>query len=121
MSEELAKWARVPTELMETLIPEGVEYSTIFVEPATEETEAVTRQKTLREFVFPHCTHDLQDGTTIFQLACNQKAYGRDIGVNDDDHAQWNSYLSAYGDYGSDSWFDRDGKNSLIAEIGEVI
>lgn len=118
------RWAHCKTELMDTLIPKGVAYGSIEIEPAVCDEEgdelvpAVTRQKTLREFVFPHCTHDLEDGTTVFLLACKQKSYGRDIGVEEEDLMDWNQYLSNYG-HGEDTWLTPEEAQELMPETDQ--
>ena len=112
-------WAHCKTELMEELIPVGVPYGTVEVEPAeydedgNELTPAVTRQKTLREFVFSHLTHDLADGTTVFLLAAKQKDYGRDYGPEEDDLNDWHLYLSNYG-HGKETWLTTEEAMALL-------
>ena len=115
------RWAHCKTELMNELIPVGVPCGTIEEAPATydeegnELTQPVRRQKTLREFVFPHLTHDLEDGTTVFLLACKQKSYGRDHGVEEKDLIDWNMYLSNY-EYGENTWLTTEEAMALLPE-----
>ena len=90
------KFARVPTESMETLIPEGVPYSTIPTGEVVGD-ESVTRQKTLREFIFSHMTRDMEDGTTVFLLACRTHSTYRMKGVDENDIIDWLGFLAPYG------------------------
>lgn len=97
------KYARVPTALMESEIPEIVPFSTTTNEDGEE------RQRTLREFVFSHRTWDMEDGTTIFRLACDQsgKGYRHERGTDENDLMDWNGFLSPYG-YGEDTWIEHE-------------
>ena len=96
-------YARVPTEQMETLIPEGIAYSTTPTGNTIGEGEDASvelRQRTLREFTHPHVTHDLPNGTTVFLCNCNQAPDrgGRiDYGMTEEDIIDWRGYLKANG------------------------
>ncbi len=120
------KWAHCQTQLLNELIPNGVRYGEIEETPAVYDEEtgelitpAVTRQKTLREFIFDRCTFDLVDGTTVLLLACDQKKHGRDKGVDAQDLMDWNGFLTPYG-HGEDTWLDTAAALELRDTIGVV-
>lgn len=108
----IVRYARVPTELMETSIPEGIKFSVVQGEDGTE------RQKTLREFVFTHLTWDMDDSTTIFRLACDESGRGyRYIrGTDEDDMIDWEFYLTQFGAYGADTWLTHEEVMQLIPQ-----
>ena len=115
------KYARVPTAAMETPIPDGVKFSTAPTGKHTgkgEKRVAVTRQKTLREFVFPHMTHDLDDGTTVFLLACKTHSTYRMEGVDEQDLIDWNAFLTPYG-HGRKTWLNQEERDALLPEEEE--
>ena len=119
---DCVKFVRGPTEAMETPIPEGVPYSTIPTGEYTgegEEQVAVTRQKVLREFIFSHMTTDLDDGTTVFLLACKTHSTYRIHGVTEADLIDWDSFLSPYG-HGRDTWLTLDERNELLPKEEEL-
>jgi len=106
------KYARVPTEQMNTLIPEGVPYSV----------SSKGDQRTLREFTHPHMTHDLPDATTIFLLNCNQDPDhgGRiDSGVAEADLVDWHGFLAPYG-VGEDTWLSHAEVRALLIKFGII-
>ncbi len=112
----IAKYARVPTPKMETLIPEGVPHSTVSTGEYIgegEERVAVTRQKTLREFTFPHMTNDLDDGYTVVLLACKTHSTYRLEGVDEQDLIEWDNFLAPYG-HGEDTWLNQAERDELV-------
>jgi len=96
----ICKFARVKTELMETLIPEGVPFSTTPTGEVDAEDAPILRQRTLREFTHPQVTLDLDDGTSVFMLNCNQEPDrgGRTgWGPEQMDIDEWLTFLEPHG------------------------
>lgn len=105
-------WVRCPTELLDTPIPKGIGGGVW-----RDGTNEVA--KTLREFVYPHLTFDMGDGTTLFRLAHRQNPYGKTGGgwrmhnTNENDMNRWNGFLAPYG-YGRSMWLSSEEAWELI-------
>jgi hypothetical protein len=102
-------FCEIPTHMMDTLIPEGAKWGSKPTGEVIEGDEAVTEQKTLREFTFPHMTTDLGE-TTIILLAAMYAPAWRQHGVTPADLADWDGFMGEHG-YPEDKWLTLDERN----------
>jgi len=99
-----------PAALLATTVPPGAKWGTVETAPAqydgegNETVPAATRQKTIEEFVIK--ADRSVDGTkAIVLLAAMECPTMRTYGVNEQDLAEWDAFLTPYGlNYESGSW-----------------
>jgi hypothetical protein len=114
-----------PAAMLDTEIPVGVADSLFVITPRKLErvdgeivvTPAVTRQKTLGEFVIKHEPLGATGDVAIL-LSARKKKYGRDKGVNASDLTDWEQYLTPYG-YPSSTWLTLPEYTALVASHTE--
>jgi len=123
--EDYRAYAVCEPALLNEIIPEGIQWSSVVVTPAEYDEEgnetapAVTRQKSLKEFVGLDAGKAhwfLEDGQVMFKLSAIEYAVGRKNALTEQDIQDWLTYLSLYGVIESDLYTEEEAKAMMPKE-----
>ena len=115
----LYAFVEAPVQALATPLPVGAKWGTIVLEPAEYDEEgnetkpAVTRQKTIGEFVLS-VRYSLDDSKVIVVLAAMEAPCYRTNGVNDQDLAEWEAFMTPAG-FPVSAWLDLLQYHALVS------